>query len=87
MHHAVCSRVAAVEGEDLLHLDHLALHADDGVGGLVPTDRAGLGGDELVQPPAQRIGQAAGQRMATLFGWEKRAEELDQFYQRLVTVC
>ncbi len=36
---------------------------------------------------AQRIGQAAGQRMAALFGWEKRAEELDQFYQRLVTLC
>lgn len=36
---------------------------------------------------AQRIGQAARQRMATLFGWEKRADELDRFYQRVVSVC
>lgn len=36
---------------------------------------------------AQRVGQAARQRMAALFGWEKRADELAQFYQRMVAVC
>lgn len=36
---------------------------------------------------ANRIGQAARQRMATDFCWEKRAEELDQFYHRLGAPC
>jgi glycosyltransferase involved in cell wall biosynthesis len=36
---------------------------------------------------AERIGQAARQRMATVFCWEKRAQELDQFYQRMVAAC
>lgn len=53
-------------------------------------------GDGLVQAArrllmdralAQRIGQAARQRMVAEFCWEKRAGELDQFYQRLVTPC
>lgn len=36
---------------------------------------------------AERIGQAARQRMAMDFGWDKMAQKLDRFYQRLVTVC
>ncbi len=36
---------------------------------------------------AERIGQAARQRMLTVFGWEQRAEELDQFYQQVAVTC
>ncbi len=36
---------------------------------------------------AEQIGRAARQRMATVFGWERRAQELDRLYQRLVMAC
>lgn len=85
---AACGIPTAAErvgqiAEYLLHGESGLLVESGDVDGLVQaacqllTDRAA----------AQRIGQAARQRMATLFGWEKRTEELDQFYQRLVTVC
>lgn len=36
---------------------------------------------------AGRIGQAAQQRMSTVFGWQKLAQGLDQFYQQVVGRC
>jgi glycosyltransferase involved in cell wall biosynthesis len=36
---------------------------------------------------ARRIGQAAQKRMATVFGWQKLAQGLEQFYQKVAGRC